>query len=100
MRGTFNKLDEALGSGTAITLISAPAGYGKTSLMASWAWHTNKDAAWVSLDIDDDKLPRLILYIISALRTVQPKIGHKALETLDASGWDAVQPDAILSSLI
>ena len=96
----FNKLNEVLGGGTAITLISAPAGYGKTSLMASWLRHTNKDAAWLSLDADDDNLPRLILYIISALRTVQPKIGHKALETLDASGWDAVQPDAILSSLI
>jgi len=96
----FHKLDQALEGRTAIALISAPVGYGKTSLVTSWLRHTKKDAAWLSLDIDDDNLPRLILYIISALQTVRPEIGLKALEILNASGWDAVQPDAVLSSLI
>ncbi len=89
------RLIETLNHGLAgkLTLISAPAGFGKTTLVSSWidALQTEKDApsppqiAWLSLDENDGELARFLAYVIAALQRVEPHIGESALALLQAS---------------
>ena len=89
------RLIETLNHGLAgkLTLISAPAGFGKTTLISSWidALQTEKDApspapiAWLSLDENDSELARFLAYVIAALQRIDPQIGASALPLLQAS---------------
>jgi len=99
-RSAFDKLTDGLNRDPALTLISAPAGYGKTTLAVSWLRNTKKDVAWLSLENEDDDLNRLALYVISALQKVRPEIGHDALGIMSKAQLDDLRPDTILSSLI
>src|SRR5512147_450568 len=73
-----------LGEGLAcpLTLISAPAGFGKTTLLGEWR---NTDdgrdypLAWLSLDDDDNDPIRFLTYVVTALETIQPGTGDTAL---------------------
>lgn len=58
-----------------LTLISAPAGFGKTTLVSSWLQQIDPPAAWLSLDEGDNDLARFLIYLTAALETVQPDIG-------------------------
>src|SRR5512135_197643 len=63
-----------------LTLVSAPAGFGKTTLLAEWrASDAGQDwpLAWVSLDEDDNELIRFMTYVIAALGTFQEGLGDK-----------------------
>ena len=55
------------GSQRALTLLSAPAGFGKTTLLASWAAHTRLPIAWFSIDEGDNDPVRFVAYLIAAL---------------------------------
>src|SRR5215203_3994313 len=72
------------------TLISAPAGYGKTTLLAQWrqAEEANLPFAWVSLDERDNDPVRLWRHIVEALRRVAPEelFGADALVEMSAAG--------------
>ena len=76
-----------------LTLISAPAGFGKTTLVSSWiaALQTAGAApgptqiAWLSLDENDSAPARFLSYVIAALQRVDPHIGASALPLLQAS---------------
>jgi LuxR family maltose regulon positive regulatory protein len=57
-----------------LTLISAPAGFGKTTLVSDWLRQIDLSAAWLSLDEGDNDLTRFLTYLISALGTVQGEI--------------------------
>jgi LuxR family transcriptional regulator, maltose regulon positive regulatory protein len=61
-----------------LTLISAPAGFGKTTLLTSWlhAGGSRPRAAWLSLDEEDNDPVRFFYYIVAALQTVEPGIGR------------------------
>jgi LuxR family maltose regulon positive regulatory protein len=79
-----------------LTLISAPAGFGKTTLLTDWL-HQNKSpilAAWVSLDEDENDPVRFWEYLIAALKTLQPGIGERALSLLHSD-----HPPALMSTL-
>jgi LuxR family maltose regulon positive regulatory protein len=65
-----------------LTLISASAGFGKTTLLSEWAAGTDRPVAWVSLDEGDDELTRFWAYLITALQSVQPDVGATALAAL------------------
>ena len=69
-----------------LTLLSAPAGYGKTTLLAEWraAEAGNHLFAWLSLDQQDDHMVRFWTYVIAALRTVAPNVGAESLAALKA----------------
>lgn len=59
-----------------VTLVDAPAGFGKTTLVAQWAARvTDVDVAWVSLDRADDDPARLWTYVVAAL---EPRLGPDA----------------------
>ena len=68
-----------------LTLISAPAGFGKTTLVSEWIASCEKPIAWLSLDEGDNDLTRFLTYFIAALRTIIPKIGAGALRMLQSA---------------
>ncbi len=67
-----------------LTLISAPAGFGKTTLVSEWIADCKRPFAWLSLDERDSDLARFLAYFIAALQTVTPSFGIKALGMLES----------------
>src|SRR6266700_3398746 len=70
------------GVGGALTLLSAPAGFGKTTLLAQWRASTRAPVAWLSLEPEDNELTRFLTYLIAALQTLDPHLGAPALALL------------------
>ena len=58
-----------------LTLISAPAGYGKTSMVAEWLRGLGLPVAWLSLDELDNDPSRFLVYFIAALQSIQSDFG-------------------------
>jgi LuxR family maltose regulon positive regulatory protein len=89
------------GAGSALTVVSAPAGFGKTTLIAEWLVANSSDrptAAWLSLDETDNNPALFWTYIVAALRSVAgEKFGAGALALLEAS---QAPIDAVLTTLI
>jgi LuxR family maltose regulon positive regulatory protein len=56
-----------------LTLVSSPAGFGKTSLVASWLESCHRPSAWLSLDESDNDLFLFVSYLIAAIRTLYPQ---------------------------
>jgi len=112
------RLAEVLQPGRKLALLCAPAGFGKTSLLADWVSHAMPAAAvpagasdtspernaplravtWLSLDPSDDDSIRFWTYVLAALNTLRPGIGEMLLTALAAT-----QPpplDVVLTTLI
>jgi LuxR family maltose regulon positive regulatory protein len=67
-----------------LTLISAPAGFGKTTLVSDWLDQHKLSVAWLTLDEDDNDLARFLTYVIAALQTIQPEVGAEVLAMLQS----------------
>jgi LuxR family maltose regulon positive regulatory protein len=67
-----------------LTLISAPAGFGKTTLLAAWLQGQDIASAWFSLDENDDELIIFLRYFISAIQRVFPEACNDILTLLNA----------------
>jgi len=67
-------LDDALQPFKRLTLISAPAGYGKTSLASAWILDRKLPTAWISLDEQDNDPIRFIGYLLAALEKANPHV--------------------------
>src|SRR3984885_13722681 len=88
------RLSERRGRGAAsrLMLVSAPAGFGKTTLLTEWlaagpaAPGDQRRAAWLSLDRGDNDLASFWTYVIAALRTAAPGVGENPLALLQAPG--------------
>lgn len=65
-----------------LTLIAAPAGYGKTTLAAAWAAQLDRPAAWLALDEADDDPLRFCTYLLAALQRAAPAVGAELLPAL------------------
>jgi len=88
-----------------LTLISAPAGFGKTTLLSEWVAACEEPAAWLSLDEEHSDPTSFFVYFVAALRTLArptindlPQLGEAALGALRSN-----QPpplNAVLTSLI
>src|SRR5688572_20882180 len=77
------RLDQ--GAERTLTLVAAPAGFGKTTLLAEWLAARpagDRPAAWVSLDAADNHSALLWAYVITAVQTVRSGIGENALSLL------------------
>jgi LuxR family maltose regulon positive regulatory protein len=71
-----------------LTLISAPAGFGKTTLLSAWLASAPRPAhfaAWLSLDQSDNDPTTFWTYVIAAIQTVAPAVGTSSLALLEAS---------------
>jgi LuxR family maltose regulon positive regulatory protein len=66
----------------ALTLVSAPAGFGKTTLLAQWRASTRAPVAWLSLEPEDNESTRFLTYLIAALQTLDPHLGARTLVLL------------------
>ncbi len=75
-----------------LTLISAPAGFGKTTLLTEWIPHSDRCVCWLSLDEADNDLTRFLTYIIAALQRLKGDFGRTLLVMLQSP-----QPPAIES---
>ena len=81
-----------------LTLISAPAGFGKTTLLSEWIAQGSQSVAWISLDKSENDPVQFIHYLIAAVQNSYPKIGEAALSQLQSSQRPPVE--SILISLI
>ncbi len=76
------------GAEARLTLVSAPAGFGKTTLLAGWLEETageGRAVAWLSLDREDGEPALFWTYVVTALRTAVPGVGQSALDLLASS---------------
>jgi LuxR family maltose regulon positive regulatory protein len=83
---TRPRLIERLNAGLSgkVTLLSAPAGYGKSTLINEWANQTELPIAWLSLDAGDNDPTRFLVYIITALQKIDESIGDDLLGVLNS----------------
>jgi LuxR family maltose regulon positive regulatory protein len=58
-----------------LILISAPAGFGKTTLVSEWVADCKRPAAWLTLDDGENDIIRFLAYLIAALQTIDVNIG-------------------------
>ena len=79
----IEKLDR--GRDLPLTLVSAPAGYGKSTLVSSWLQACDRPSAWLSLDEDDNDLRLFLAYFLSAAESVSPNAFPKTNELLGAA---------------
>jgi LuxR family maltose regulon positive regulatory protein len=68
-----------------LTLISAPAGFGKTTLVSAWVKETGIPTAWLSLDAADNDPARFLAYLGAALQSAQKSLGKEIAEELQSS---------------
>ena len=91
-------LNEGLTSGRKLTIISASAGFGKTTLTSEWIAGCEQPAAWLSLDEGDSDFARFLTYFVTALQRISPNTGAGVLGVLQSP-----QPppaESILTTLI
>jgi len=81
-----------------LAVISAPAGFGKTTLVTQWLNSAPCPSTWLSLDEGDNDVTRFLTYFVAALRTIQADIGKGALSAL--SSPQPPSAEAVLTSLI
>ena len=84
-----------------LTLISAPAGFGKTTLASAWVASCDRQVAWLSLDEGDSDPTRFLTYLVAALRTIAANIGEGVLGVLQSPQPTHQPPTAsILTALL
>ena len=84
-----------------LTLVSAPAGFGKTTLLSDWSRHCERPFAWLSLDEGDNDLVRFLSYFVAALQTIGAEtvaVGQGVQEALLSP--QPPPPEALLTALI
>ncbi|MHA2428597.1 MAG: hypothetical protein ACXADB_11290, partial [Candidatus Hermodarchaeia archaeon] len=81
-----------------LTLISAPAGFGKTTVLSECVAHCGLPVAWYSLDEGDDDSARFLAYLIAALQTIDQSIGIGVSNLLGPSQPLSIEP--VLTELI
>ncbi len=81
-----------------LTLLSAPAGFGKTSLLSECVTLCKQPVAWVSLDEGDDDLNRFLVILVTALQRVEAAVGQFVMPALQSQG--TVNEKAVLTLLL
>jgi LuxR family transcriptional regulator, maltose regulon positive regulatory protein len=81
-----------------LTLISAPAGFGKTTLVSQWLAGCGRPAAWLSLDEGENDPTRFLTYLVAAVQTIAVHIGKGVLGVLQSSQLPPL--DSIVTTLL
>ncbi|MBN2007259.1 MAG: hypothetical protein JXA21_28165 [Anaerolineae bacterium] len=93
----IERLDEGVRLGRKLTLVSAPPGFGKTTLVSSWVAAFQNQAVWLSLDEADNDPARFFVYFITALQRLDENAGQAAQALL---GAPQLPPVASLMTLL
>jgi LuxR family maltose regulon positive regulatory protein len=94
----IEQLNEGLSASCKLTLISAPAGFGKTTLVSEWVAGYGQPVAWVSLDEGDNDPTRFLTYLVAALQTIAENIGKGVLAILQSPQPPSIE--SILTALL
>ena len=81
-----------------LTLVSAPAGFGKSTMLIEWARTTGNKVTWLSIDDSDNDLKRFFIYLILAIQKINPSLGQDVLPVLQAA--DNPRMEHLLTILI
>jgi LuxR family maltose regulon positive regulatory protein len=81
-----------------LTLVSAPAGFGKTSLVTAWRRQSEIPLAWLSLDEEDNEPARFLDYLVAALQTIDGELAEETSTLMKRSPAPPVK--AVLTSLL
>jgi len=92
------RLNEGLSASRKLTLISAPAGFGKTTLVSEWVAVCDRPVAWLSLDEGDKDPTRFLTYLVAALQTIMVNIGEGVLGVLQSP--QPPSTESILTALL
>ncbi|HEY6406692.1 MAG TPA: AAA family ATPase [Ktedonobacteraceae bacterium] len=92
----LDRLNEGLHS--KLTLISAPAGFGKTTLVSQWLAGGARPAAWLSLDEEENDPARFLTYLVAAVQTIAAPIGKGVLGVLQSPQLPPL--DSIVTTLL
>jgi len=84
--------------GGKLTIIAAPAGFGKTTLITSWLIGENCPHAWLSLEDRDNDAIRFVTYLVAALQTLAPDLGQATLTALQ--NLQSPDPEAVIIPLV
>jgi ATP/maltotriose-dependent transcriptional regulator MalT len=85
----FDKLSKSLKA--KLTLVSAPAGFGKSTIVSEWIHEKKIPAAWYSIDNNDNDVVEFLNYIILSIQNVQKDIGQHAIELLKSPNPPSVE---------
>jgi len=80
----IQRLNEGLSASRRLTLVSAPAGFGKTTLVSEWVAVCERPVAWLSLDEGENDPACFLAYLVAALQTIAANIGAGVLRTLQS----------------
>ena len=100
----IERLDQGIHPGCKLVLVSAPAGFGKTTLLSEWVGSKTQEHkksagfAWVSLDKDDNDLDQFLAYLVTAIQTVESSLGNDILPAIQSPRVPSAQ--TVLSTLI
>src|SRR5512147_1818974 len=94
----IERLNEGHPAGRKLTLITAPAGFGKTTLLSEWIPQSERCVTWVSLDDGDNDPTRFWAYFIAALQMLNADIGKNASVLLQSPQPPPI--DTVLTSLL
>ncbi len=84
----IERLDQGLQRGHKLFLLTAPAGYGKSTLVLQWLETKQRPIAWLSLDNNDDDPRRFLTYVVAALNYSLPDFGEEIFGLLRTAGQE------------
>jgi len=94
----IKRLNDGLTSGCKLTLLSASAGFGKTTLVSEWTADCGRPVAWLSLDEGDNDPVRFISYLTTGIQTIETGFGKNLLIALQSH--QPPSTEAILTALL
>lgn len=95
-----SRLIERLNEGRyrSLTLLAAPAGFGKTTLLSQWIEAIEQPTAWLSMDKGENDPARFLTYLLATLQTIVPTIGEEIIRVLQSPQPPSI--DAMVTMLL
>jgi LuxR family transcriptional regulator, maltose regulon positive regulatory protein len=96
------RLEESLVEGCRLVLVTAPAGFGKSTLVSAWLRGQGTHYSWLSLDNSDNEPRQFLLYLVGALQKIDPSLGISQInriQTAETADSEAVYAD-VMASLV